>query len=157
MRNWLRLVLAVALPLCVGFVAGRVTAPAVESWYPGLLRPTFTPPSWLFAPVWTVLYLAMGVASWLVWRQGVGAGGGQRALTVYVVQLALNGLWSVLFFGLRSPGLALVEVVILLAAVVTCTVLFFGISAAAGALMVPYAAWTAFATALNAGIWLLNR
>lgn len=157
MRDTLRLVLAVALPLAVGFLAGRVTAPAVATWYPELVRPAFTPPSWVFAPVWTTLYLAMGVAAWLVWRQGLSTPGVALALCVFLVQLALNGLWSLLFFGMRSPAAGLVDIVLLWIALVACTVLFFGRSTWAGILMVPYAAWVSFAAVLNASIWVLNR
>lgn len=152
-----RLAAALALPLLVGFVAGRVTAPAVESWYAGLAKPGFTPPSWVFAPVWTLLYAAMGVAAWIVWSRGLGAPGVKVALAVFVVQLLLNGAWSLLFFGLRSPLAGLVELAGLWVAVAICSRLFFRQSAAAGWLMVPYLAWVTYAGALNAGIWALNR
>lgn len=152
-----RLAVAVALPLAVGFLAGRVTAPAVESWYPELERPGFTPPSWVFAPVWTFLYVAMGVAAWLVWRRGLGAPGVRVALAVFLVQLALNGLWSLLFFGLRSPLAGLVDIAALWAVLAACTALFFRRSAVAGWLMVPYLGWVTYAGTLNASIWALNR
>jgi benzodiazapine receptor len=157
MKNTLKLVAAVALPLAVGFVAGRVTAPAVLAWYPALAKPSFTPPSWVFAPVWTVLYVAMGVAAWLVWRRGLAAPGVEEALGVFVLQLALNGLWSVLFFGLRSPAAGLLDIAALWLALLVCTVLFFRQSAPAGWLLVPYVAWVSYAGALNASIWALNR
>ncbi|HKK26465.1 MAG TPA: TspO/MBR family protein [Gemmatimonadota bacterium] len=152
-----RLAVAVALPLAVGFLAGRVTAPAVVSWYPGLERPGFTPPSWVFAPVWTFLYVTMGVAAWLVWRRGLGAPGVPVALAAFLVQLALNGLWSLLFFGLRSPLAGLVDIAALWAALAVCTALFFRASAVAGWLMVPYLGWVTYAGVLNASIWALNR
>jgi tryptophan-rich sensory protein len=157
MRDTLRLILALALPVAVGFLAGRVTAPAVASWYPELARPAFTPPSWVFAPVWTALYLAMGVAAWLVWRRGLGTPGVAVALAVFLLQLALNGLWSLLFFGMRSPLAGLADIALLWIAVVACTVLFFARSTWAGLLMIPYAAWVSFAAVLNASIWYLNR
>jgi benzodiazapine receptor len=157
MKGPVRLAVALALPLAVGFVAGRVTAPAVASWYPALVKPPFTPPAQLFGPVWTALYLAMGAAAWLVWRQGLATPGVAMALTVFLLQLLLNGLWSLLFFGLRSPLAGLVDIAALWVAVVACAILFFARSRWAGALMVPYAAWVTFAAVLNASIWILNR
>ncbi|MDP2480196.1 MAG: TspO/MBR family protein, partial [Candidatus Palauibacterales bacterium] len=108
-------------------------------------------------PVWTALYLAMGVAAWLVWRRGLGTPGVAVALAVFLVQLALNGLWSLLFFGMRSPLAGLADIALLWIAVIACTALFFARSRWAGLLMVPYAAWVSFAAALNASIWYLNR
>lgn len=157
MRALGRLAVALALPLAVGFLAGRVTAPAVESWYPGLVKPPFNPPPWVFAPVWTTLYAAMGVAAWLVWSRGLGTPGVAAALWLFLVQLALNGLWSFLFFGLRSPLAGLVDLAALWIALALCTAWFFRASAAAGWLMVPYLGWVSFAGVLNASIWVLNR
>ena len=108
-------------------------------------------------PVWTVLYLMMGVAAFLVWRQGISADGVRVALVVFVVQLTLNGLWSILFFGMQSPGWALVEIVVLWLAIGVTIRLFWVVVPAAGALLLPYLAWVSFATVLNASLWWLNR
>ncbi len=125
------------------------------SWYSDLDKPPWTPPGWLFGPVWTALYLGMGIAAWLVWRSG---GGTERtvALTIFGVQLALNALWTPVFFGLHRPDLGLLVIVCLGLAVAATLVLFWRIRPAAGILFVPYLVWVSFATALNASIWTRN-
>ena len=133
------------------------TADAIPTWYAELEKPPFNPPSWVFAPVWTLLSVAMGMASFLVARARRGRAQVRAALFLYGVQLFLNGLWSLLFFGLKSPGLALVEILALLALVVATTRAFARLHSAAGWLMAPYLAWVSFATVLNASIWWLNR
>ena len=157
MNNAVKLVIAVATPLVVGGLSGAVTANGVATWYPSLAKPSFNPPAWIFGPVWTVLYVMMGVAAFLVWRQGLEAEGVRFALSIFVVQLALNGLWSILFFGLRSPGLAFAEILILWFAIGATVWAFWRVVPPAGALLLPYWAWVSFATALNGSIWSLNR
>lgn len=144
-----------AVCLAVAAVGGAVTATSVGIWYGGLAKPAFNPPDWVFGPVWTVLYLLMALAAWRVWCRR-GAQRGAMALAAWGVQLALNLCWSILFFGARMIGAALVEIVVLLAAIVATTVLFWRIDRLAGALLIPYAAWVAFATVLNAALWWLN-
>ena len=122
-----------------------------------LVRPSFAPPTWVFGPAWTTLYVMMGLAAFLVWQQGLARPDVRRALTLFGVQLVLNGLWSPLFFGLRAPGLALVEIVVLWFAILATLVAFWRTRRVAGGLLVPYLAWVTFATALNAGFWALNR
>lgn len=140
------------LCLGVGALGGIATAQSVGSWYPGLIKPSFNPPSWVFGPVWTLLYLMMAVAAWRVWRK---AGWGVE-LNVWAAQLALNCLWSFLFFGLRSPGLALLDVIPLLALILLTIRFFQPVDRPAALLLTPYAAWVSFATLLNAAIWQLN-
>jgi tryptophan-rich sensory protein len=153
---------ALTLAVCVGasFAAAAIgslfTTPAIPGWYAGVAKPSWTPPGWLFGPVWSLLYLMMGVAAWLVWRRA-GFAAAALPLALFGVQLALNALWSILFFGLQRPGLALVEIAALWAAILATTIAFFRRSAPAGFLMLPYLAWVAFAAALNASIWHLNR
>ncbi|MCD7059922.1 TspO/MBR family protein [Pelagibacterium xiamenense] len=125
------------------------------TWYETLVKPDWRPPNWLFGPVWTVLYIAMAVSGWLVWREA-GFSGATGALFVYAVQLLLNGSWSVLFFGLHRPDLALAEIVLLWLAIMLTIVLFWPISMVAALLMVPYALWVGFASVLNFAIWRLN-
>jgi benzodiazapine receptor len=156
-RRALGLVVAVLIPLGVGALGALFTSSSVADWYPTLVRPSFAPPSWVFGPVWTTLYALMGLASWLVWRQGSGRPEVRSALTVYAIQLLFNLAWSGLFFGLRHPLLALVDIVVLLALIGLATVRFAALSRPAAALMVPYLAWVAFATALNGAFWWLNR
>jgi tryptophan-rich sensory protein len=124
-------------------------------YYAELAKPAWSPPGWIFGPVWTMLYLAMAVAAWLVWRCG-GWREQRGALGLYLVQLALNALWTPLFFGLRSPGLALVCIVLLLAAIILTCRSFFRVRRPAGWLLVPYLLWVGFATALNFSIWRLQ-
>lgn len=151
------LVMAVGIPLAVGAIGGIATASSVSTWYPTLAKPAWNPPDWLFGPVWTLLYILMGVAAWLVWRQGVDAHGVRGALILFGVQLLFNLAWSVVFFGLRRAGWALIEIVALWILILATLVAFYRLRPAAGWLLLPYQLWVTFATALNASIWLLNR
>ncbi len=157
MHNLLRFVVSIAAPLIVGGLSGIATARSVADWYPTLRKPAFNPPSWVFGPVWTALYILMGIALYVVWRHGWERPEVRWAMALFAIQLALNGLWSVLFFGLRTPGLAFLEILILWLAIVATGVAFWQTSPKAGALMVPYLAWVSFASVLNGAIWLLNR
>ena len=125
-------------------------------WYRRLAKPRWRPPDWLFGPVWLVLYLSIAVSGWLVWRQAGFAGAGALALAVYASQLVLNGLWSTIFFGLHRPDLAFVEIVVLWLSILATIVLFHPIDETAAYLLVPYAAWVAFAAVLNYRVWRLN-
>ncbi len=157
MTKVLSFLTALFLPLVVGGLGSLATMGGVRTWYPTLTRPSFAPPDWVFGPVWTALYLMMGVSSWLVWRAGADRPEVRTALALYLLQLGLNLAWSWLFFGLHRPGLALIEILLLLALIVWTMLRFAPISTAAGWLLAPYAAWVTFATALNAGFWWLNR
>lgn len=143
------------LCLAVSGIGGAITATSVGTWYQTLQKPSFNPPDWLFGPVWTVLYVMMAVAAWLVWRRA-GFKNGRTALSAFLIQLGLNLGWTVLFFGLQAIGLALIEIVVLLAAIVVTATLFWRIDRWAGALLVPYGLWVAYATSLNAALWRLN-
>lgn len=160
-RNLLALAVAVLLPLIAGALGAVATSEAVPIWYAGLAKPDWNPPPWLFAPVWTVLYIAMGVASWLVWRVAAGNEGGstraRTALLFYAAQLVVNTAWSPIFFGLKRADVALVVIVVLWLLVASTTWRFLHVVRAAGLLLVPYAGWVTFATALNAAVWQLNR
>ncbi len=156
MQKTLRLVAAIAIPQAVGLTAAVATAAGVSDWYPGLVKPWFTPPSGVFGPAWTLLYLLMGIALWLVWREAGTDDRARPALLAFAVQLALNALWSVLFFGLRSPGLAFAEILVLWGAITLTIVFFRRVSPLAAALLVPYWLWVGFATLLNGSIWILN-
>ena len=157
MNDTIKLVISIATPLAVGGLSGFATARGVADWYPTLTKPSFNPPAWVFGPVWTLLYIMMGVAAFLVWRKGLEVDGVKIAVTVFVIQLALNGLWSILFFGMQAPGLALAEIIVLWIAIGATVVLFWRVVPAAGALLLPYWGWVSFATVLNASLWWLNR
>jgi translocator protein len=124
-------------------------------WYAGLTKPAWNPPSWVFAPVWSALYTTMGVAAWLVWKN-VGARQRSVALAFFLLQLALNALWSPLFFGLHDPGLAFAEIILLWLAVGATAIHFGRVHRVAGLLLIPYLVWITFAAALNFAIWQLN-
>ncbi|KPK13554.1 MAG: hypothetical protein AMJ67_17255 [Betaproteobacteria bacterium SG8_41] len=145
------------LVICLGISAagGAATASSVGTWYQTLQKPFFNPPNWLFAPVWTALYIMMAIAGWRVWRAH-GLRGARAAMALFAVQLALNLAWSFLFFGYRMIGAALIEIILLLMAILVTTVLFWKRDRLAGILFVPYAGWVAFATILNFALWRLN-
>jgi tryptophan-rich sensory protein len=149
--------LVVSLGVCYGAAAvgGLSTAGAVKDWYLALAKPPWTPPAWVFGPVWTVLYGMMAAAAWLIWRQRH-----QRRVAVpiilFAVQLALNSAWSPLFFGLRHPGLALADIVLLWLALAATVWLFLKRRLVAGVLLAPYLLWVSFAAALNLAIWRMN-
>lgn len=125
-------------------------------WYAALNKPSWNPPNWVFAPAWTILYILMAVAAWRVWRTPASAAR-RGALQSHFAQLVLNAAWSAIFFGLQSPGLALVEIAFLYLAVTLTLWRFFRLDRLAGWMMVPYLAWLTFASALNAAVWWLNR
>ena len=152
---WIGLILLLLLCFGAAGIGGAVTAPAIDGWYATLTKPSWNPPNWIFGPVWTTLYLMMALAAWLVWRQA-GWAGAKVPLTLFGVQLALNTLWSCLFFGLNNPGLAFVEVLLLWVAIAVTTVTFWFRSKVSGTLFVPYLAWVTFAAVLNFTIWRLN-
>ena len=149
--------LAVALALCLGVGAlGRLwTAAGVRDWYPELAKPPITPPGWLFGPVWTALYIAMGWAAWRIWRRA-GFAGAAAPLSLFGVQLALNLAWSYLFFGRHWIGAAFAEILFLLAAIAVTALAFARRDRFAAWLLVPYFAWVAFASVLTGWIWMLN-
>jgi translocator protein len=155
-REWMGLCVFVAICVVAAAIGSRFTATSVKSWYPTLLKPPGTPPAWVFGPVWSTLYLLMGTAAWLIWRQRTAADV-TVALALFFTQIALNTTWSFVFFGLRQPGLALLEILALLGAIVATMTAFVQLSRPAFWLMTPYAVWVLYATFLNFGVWRLNR
>lgn len=153
----LKILLLVIVCVSIGYLSGMVTRDSVNTWYPTLQKPIFNPPNWIFAPVWTLLYIIMGVAAGLVWTSNSDEKTIQKALGFFAIQFGLNALWSYLFFGLHNPLLALVEIVLLWLIIFETYNLFKRINKTAGFLFIPYLAWVSFATILNASIWWLNR
>jgi tryptophan-rich sensory protein len=152
------LIVALLLPFVVVGLGVAATSSSLSDWYLTLKKPAWNPPPWLFGPVWTVLYLMMGLSSWLVWREGPRQPAGvKQALVWYAVQLGLNALWSIFFFGMRQIGLALVDIIALWITLLITIIKFWQIRSVAGWLMTPYLLWVTFATALNSAIWWLNR
>ena len=154
-RDFFGFVAFFALCLAASAIGGAVTAGSVATWYPTLAKPSFNPPNWIFAPVWTALFFMMAVAGWRVWRRD-GLAGARAAMTLFALQLVLNMSWSIVFFGLRSIGAALAEILVLLLAILATMAVFWQRDRIAGMLFIPYAGWVAFAAALNARLWQLN-
>ncbi len=149
MNRYVSLILFLALVLGGGLAVGLLTAPG--QWYAGLAKPMFNPPSWLFGPVWTVLYVLIAIAGWRVWQWRFG-----RLIELWWAQLGLNFLWTPVFFGAHQIGLAFVVIVLLLATILAFIGAAWQQDRVAASLFVPYAAWVAFASLLNASIWILN-
>lgn len=149
-----RLLISIAVCLGAAWVGSSLfTRPALDPWYAHLAKPSWTPPNWLFAPVWTLLYLAMGIAAGLVWRS---SGLTKRPLQLFALQLLLNVAWSALFFGMRAPGAAFAEILLLWFAILATLVAFARVRRASGWLLIPYWVWVGYAAALNFSIWRLN-
>ncbi len=154
--QWIGLAVAVALCFAAAGIGSLFTTPAIPGWYAALHKPAWNPPNWIFGPVWALLYLMMGLAVWLIWRER-GFAGAPLALVLFAIQLTLNALWSVIFFGWRSPGLALAEIILLWPCIFLAMLAFWRISPPAAWLMWPYLLWVTFAGFLNLSIWRLNR
>lgn len=168
--QWRALTVALIIPFVAATIGGVATNRSLFGWYRRLRKPTWNPPDAVFGPVWTLLFATMGLASWLVWRRGQLSSEEetaqdqhathrevQGALTFYGIQLVLNTLWSVIFFGLRRLDLALIEIVPFWTTILVTLVRFYRIHPVAGLLLVPYQLWVTFAALLNARVWQLNR
>jgi tryptophan-rich sensory protein len=154
-QSWVSLVPFVVVCFAAAGIGSLFTARSVNTWYPQLRRPEWTPANWIFGPVWTTLYLLMGISAWLVWRSTTWSAG-WFPLTLFAIQLVLNSLWSVIFFGLRQVGAAFAEVLLLWMMVVATTLAFLPISILAAWLLIPYLGWILFASYLNFRIWQMN-
>ena len=146
----------ILLCLAAGAIGSIFTFQSIPTWYAGLNKPDFSPPNWVFGPVWTTLYIMMGIAAYLVYGQGMKKKEAGFALTLFGVQLVLNTLWSILFFGLQNPLYGLVCIIALWLSIAATIWKFYGISKNAGLLLVPYILWVSFASVLNLSIWMLN-
>jgi benzodiazapine receptor len=142
----------VVAALAAGWIGSQFTP---GEWYASLVKPAWTPPNAVFGPVWTVLYILMGVAAWMVWRKA-GFSGAAVPLVLFIAQLVLNSLWSYLFFGAHQPMWAFFEIIVLWVAIVITMLAFWRVKPAAGALLIPYVCWVGFASALNLQLWRLN-
>ena len=157
MQKILRIVVVVITCLTIGYLSGMETREQINTWFPTLIKPIFNPPNWIFGPVWTALYIMMGVAGGLVWnRLDEQPELVKKAFLFFIIQLALNALWSYLFFSMQNPLLALIEIVVLLLMIFETYTHFKKIDRIAGLLFIPYLLWVSFATILNASIWWLN-
>jgi benzodiazapine receptor len=150
--------LIASLVICqlAGVIGSIFTTSAISTWYATLKKPAFTPPNWVFSPAWITLFVLMGISAFLVWNKGLSDQKVKIALSIFVAQLLLNVLWSVMFFGLRSPLAGLIEIAVLWIAILLSILYFFKVSEIAGVLLLPYILWVSFAAILNFSIWRLN-
>ena len=156
LSNPLKLVIAIIVSLSAGAIGSLFTTPAIPIWYNSLAKPALNPPSWVFGPVWTILFILMGIAVFLVWRKGLDRKEVKVALAIFIFQLFLNVFWSVLFFGFKNPGVAFTEIISLWFAIMALVLAFYQISRAASYLIIPYILWVSFASYLNYAIWQLS-
>jgi translocator protein len=154
--RWGKLALAVILCQLAGLLGSFFTISSVTGWYAGLAKPFFSPPNWVFGPVWIILYALMGISLYILWEQGTQNTKVKLALHVFFVQLILNAVWSPVFFGAQNIFLALVIILLLWLSILVTMALFFPLSKKAALLLIPYFLWVSFATALNYSLWVLN-
>jgi translocator protein len=158
MNKFTKILTVVVTCLCIGYFSGMITRDSIQVWYPTLVKPGFNPPNWIFAPVWSTLYVMMGVAAGLVWhRMELDRINVRKGLQFFAIQMVLNLLWSYIFFGLHNPLLALAELIVLWLMIYETYVVFRRVDKIAGMLLLPYLAWVTFAGILNAAIFWLNR
>lgn len=154
--KFIQIAIFIFIAQLAGIIGSVFTASAIPTWYAGLVKPALNPPAWVFGPAWITLYALMGVSAWLIWKNGWKKKEVRMALGAFGIQLFLNAIWSIIFFGLHSPGWALVDIALLWFAIVWTMVVFYRISRPAAYLLVPYLLWVSFASYLNYAIWALN-
>lgn len=154
-KLWFSFIVFILACLLVEIIGGFWTKETVATWYPTLAKPSWTPPDWIFGPVWSCLYIMIGVSGWLIYRAG-HSHNRSVALIFYGGQLALNFIWSFLFFSLRSPALGLIDIVLLCLSIILTIIKAWPVTRLGSLLLIPYLAWVLYATTLNMGIWLLN-
>ena len=155
MKKIFKLAISIFIPLIVGFLGSFFTSSSVNSWFLTLNKPSFNPPNWVFAPAWTILYILIGLSFYLVWEKNFGKEK-QKVIAVYALQLFLNFLWSLSFFGLRNPLLGLINIIVLWLVIIANLIVFFKVSKKASYLLIPYLLWVSFASVLNISIFILN-
>jgi len=151
------LIVSILACLAAGIIGSLFTFKAIPAWYRGLIKPKYTPPNQAFGPVWTTLYILMGISVYLIWQQGLAIDGVLLAFVLFWVQLVLNAIWSIVFFGMKSKGGGVIVIIVLWLLILATIITSFRISALAGALLIPYIIWVTIASYLNIGIWWLNR
>jgi len=156
MSKALKLIVSILVCQGAGVIGSVFTSPAITTWYAQLEKPSFNPPNWVFAPVWSLLFLLMGIALYLIWSNEAESRKKRTAILIFAVQLVLNILWSVFFFGLQSPLHAFIEIIILWLAILLTIISFYKISKTAAYLLLPYILWVSFASILNFSIMILN-
>jgi len=154
-KSILPLLISILIVFSFGFIGSFFTTPSIATWYAFINKPLFSPPNWIFAPVWTLLYILMGISAFLIWKKRDNLKT-KPALIFYGIQLILNALWSIIFFGMHNPGLALLGIIILWLFILITLIKFYKINKTAGILFIPYLLWVSFASILNYAIWMLN-
>ncbi|MGA2910774.1 MAG: TspO/MBR family protein [Candidatus Microgenomates bacterium] len=157
MNKFVKLIVSVGICLFAGGIGTIFTVSAISAWYAALVKPSFSPPNYLFAPVWTILYILMGISLYLVWKKGVKTKKSREAVYTFCVQLFLNAVWTPVFFGYKNIFLALIIIILMLFFIIKTITLFAKIDKNAAYLLYPYAVWVSFATILNFSVWILNR
>lgn len=155
--NILKLIVSIGICLIAGAVGSIFTMPSIPTWYATLNRPAIAPPNWIFGPVWTTLFILMGIALYIVWQKGADKKDVKSAVILFGTQLLLNIFWSILFFGMQRPLYSFMEIIFLWLAILATILAFFKISKTAGWLLIPYILWVSFASYLNLAFYLLNK
>jgi translocator protein len=157
MNNTIKLIIAIAIPLIIGAVGSYFTIPEIKGWYTTIQKPSFNPPNGVFGPVWTTLYILLGIALFLVWKSTAATSIKQYAIALFIIQLLANFFWSILFFNQHQVGWALVDIVFLWVSILFTIIAFAKINTLSAWLLVPYISWVSFAMILNYSIWMLNK
>lgn len=156
MNNNLKFIISILLPMIIGGISGSFTSASINTWYVTLNKPWFNPPNWIFAPVWTLLYLMMGIAFYIIWKSEAVNAVKQTAVILFAAQLLVNFLWSLIFFYLKQPGWAMIDIILMWILIVATIFSYGKISSTAAWLMLPYICWVSFAMILNFYLWKLN-
>jgi len=154
--KFLTLLICILIPLIIGSIAGIANVGNVNEWYVKLIKPSFNPPGYLFGPVWTILYVLLGLSLYMIWKSPTGKNRSQ-ALLIFSIQMFLNFIWTFIFFYFKQTGLALVDIILLWIFIITMILVFKCINKTAAFIQIPYLLWVSFATVLNASIWILNK
>jgi benzodiazapine receptor len=155
--NIIKFIVSIVASFAAGGIGSLFTFKAIPTWYAGLKKPRFTPPNRAFGPVWTTLYILMGISVFLVWQRGLATDGVLLAFVLFWIQLAINAVWSIIFFGMKSKGGGVITIIVLWLLILATMVASFRVSGWAGTLLVPYLVWVSIASYLNVGVWILNR
>ena len=157
MSSVIKLVISILASFAAGGIGSLFTFKVIPTWYAGLKKPPYTPPNWVFGPIWTTLYILMGISVFLVWQKGLATDGAMLAFILFWIQLAFNALWSVIFFGMKSKEGGVIIIIVLWLLILATIIASFRVSGWAGALLIPYIVWVSIASYLNIGVWLLNK
>ena len=156
-HNVIKFLVSIIACFAAGGIGTLFTFKAIPTWYAGLKKPPYTPPNWVFGPVWTILYVLMGISVFLVWQKGLTTSGVTLAFILFWVQLVINALWSIIFFGIKSKGGGVITIIVLWFLILATMVASFPVSNWAGVILIPYIVWVSIASYLNIGVWSLNK